>query len=431
MVREIKDRAKDRAKGRSIMPRVILTRYLYALDEVMHSLLHALLTKTSMDECAFWLGEIYYTGYKEQLWSFIWCVYYDFYAITFPKYEKKITKLYQGWLKEPTIISLLACIQLFYYSSATVDVFYLRMMKANVPTKVYVGRLPGWVKKLNLTKTERNLVRSIHDGNLVNVAYHVRYFRDSPILAYTAMKTYFRTICNLSLNDASLEDLPYKNKYHIVLATICYLLREEKDIRKKIVCLKLDVNKYQQQYMHSNVAVCPLYKTLPQRRVYSISSDIGSFMLARFTLPVMNDGKALTPSTILWDHWEYFAYRAPYWKARFDQYQIIVNHENYEIVFKDVEEEEAFYEKWYYEPDEQKKEVQQCSLIDIHPDNLIAWIELWACSNMGIGRYEKLKSQLSCRQPYLLWYDEILEETAIKNKVANILIKTNIEKNLD
>jgi hypothetical protein len=154
-------------------------------------------------------------------------------------------------------------------------------------------------------------------------------------------------------------------------------------------------------------------------------------MLARFTLPVMNDGKALTPSTILWDHWEYFAYRAPYWKARFDQYQIIVNHENYEIVFKDVEEEEAFYEKWYYEPDEQKKEVQQCSLIDIHPDNLIAWIELWACSNMGIGRYEKLKSQLSCRQPYLLWYDEILEETAIKNKVANILIKTNIEKNLD
>ncbi len=111
------------------------------------------------------------------------------------------------------------------------------------------------------------------------------------------------------MSDASLKDLPYENKYHIVLATICYLLRNEKDIRKKIVCLKLDVNKYQQMYLQSNVAVCPLYKTLPQRRAYTISSNIGGFKLARFMLPVMADGKALTPSTILWDHWEYFAYR--------------------------------------------------------------------------------------------------------------------------
>ena len=431
MVREIKDKSKDRSKDISIMTKVILTRYLYVLDEVMHSLLHALLTKTSMEECAFWLGEIYYSGYKKQLWTFIWCIYYDFYAITFPKYEKKMTKLYQGWLNKPTIISLLACIQLFYYSSATVDVFCLRMMKANVPTKVYVGRLPGWVKKLNLTKTERNLVRSVHDGNLSNIAYHMRYFQDSPLLAYTAIKTYFRTICNLRLSDASLKDLPYENKYHIVLATICYLLRDEKDIRKKIVCLKLDMNKYQQMYLQSNVTVCPLYKTLLQRRTYTISSNIGGFELARFMLPVMADGKALTPSTILWDHWEYFAYRTPCWKARFDQYQIVVNHENYEIVFKDVEEEEAFYEKWYYEPDEQKKEVQQCSLIDIQPVDLITWMGLWAPLEKGTEQYEKLKSQLYCRKPYISWDETRQVETATKNKVENISIKINTEKNSD
>lgn len=401
------------------------------LDEVIHSLLHALLTKTSMDECAFWLGEIYDSGYKEQLWSFIWCIYYDFYAIVFPKYEKKITKLYQGWLKKPTIISLLACIQLFYYSSATADVFCLRMMRASVPTKIYVGRLPGWVKKLNLTKTERNLVRSIHDGNLANIAYHVGYFRDSPMLAYAAITTYFRNIRGLSLNDASLKDSPYKNKYHIVLATICYLLREEKDIRKKIVGLKLDVDKYQQLYLQSNVAVCPLYKTLPRQRVYAISSNIGGFMLARFTLPVTSSGKPFTPSTILWYHWEYFAYRAPCWKARFDPYQITVNHENHTIVFKDVEEEEAFYEKWYYEPDEQKKEVQQCSLIDIQPVDLITWMELWVPSDMAVEYTEKLKSQIFYRQPYISWDEKTLEETVTKNKAENILIKTNTEKNSD
>lgn len=405
------------------MTQVILTRYLYILDEVMHSLLHTLLTKTSMDECAFWLGEIYYSGYEKQLWSFIWCVYYDFYAIAYPKYEKKMTKLYHDWLKQPTIISLLTCIQLFYYSSAVADVFCLRMMKANVPTKIYVGRLPGWVKKLKVTKTERNLVRSIHDGNLQNIAYHMRYFQHTPMLAYNAIKIYFRKICNLSLNDASLMDIPYKNKYHIVLATVCYLLQDEKHIRKNIVRLKLDIHKYQQLYLASNQTVCPLYKTLPQQRAYTISSDIGGFELARFMLPA--DG--MTPSTILWHHWEYFAYRAPCWKSRFDKYQIVVNHENYTIVFKDVEEEEAFYQKWYYEPDEQKKEVQQCSLIDICPQDLHKWIESWI-SNQS---YEKLKSLVYDRKPYISWYEKTPVETAIKNKAANILIKTNTKKSYD
>ena len=70
---------------------VKLTRYLYFLDECLYSLMFCLIRaqKSSFDEVMFWAGEIYYSGNQEELWVHIWKMYYDFYAVTYPKYEKK------------------------------------------------------------------------------------------------------------------------------------------------------------------------------------------------------------------------------------------------------------------------------------------------------------------------------------------------------
>ena len=72
-----------------------LTRYLYFLDECLYSLMFSLIRaqKSSLNEVIFWAGEIYYSGFKDVLWEHIWKIYYDFYAIKYPKYEKKINKL--------------------------------------------------------------------------------------------------------------------------------------------------------------------------------------------------------------------------------------------------------------------------------------------------------------------------------------------------
>ena len=59
-----------------------LTRYLYFLDECLYSLMFSLIRahKSSLNEVIFWTGEIYYSGFKEELWEHIWKMYYDFYA---------------------------------------------------------------------------------------------------------------------------------------------------------------------------------------------------------------------------------------------------------------------------------------------------------------------------------------------------------------
>ena len=113
---------------------VILTRYLYFLDECFYSLLFALINKTSMEEVMFWTGEIYYSGFEEKLWFHIWKIYYDFYAIKYPKFEKKINKLAKGWEINPSIENIQNVLNFLYYSKTDYTVFMMRMMNINSPT---------------------------------------------------------------------------------------------------------------------------------------------------------------------------------------------------------------------------------------------------------------------------------------------------------
>ena len=47
------------------MAKLILTRYLYIFDEVGLSFIICLLKKHSLDECYFWISELYLSGFKD------------------------------------------------------------------------------------------------------------------------------------------------------------------------------------------------------------------------------------------------------------------------------------------------------------------------------------------------------------------------------
>jgi hypothetical protein len=64
------------------------------------------------------------------------------------------------------------------------------------------------------------------------------------------------------------------------------------------------------------------------------------------------------------------------WKKRFDKYNIQINDELKKIEFDNVDEEEEFYEQWYYEPDEQSKEVQDRIISKIPSISILDWLKL-------------------------------------------------------
>ena len=101
----------------------ILTRYLYFLDETIYSLQESILKGESFNECVYWCGEIYYSGHDNILWNFIFAFYYNFCAITHPKYEKKLTKLHSDFKNEKCISKILAAITLLFYTKKNYRVF--------------------------------------------------------------------------------------------------------------------------------------------------------------------------------------------------------------------------------------------------------------------------------------------------------------------
>ena len=69
---------------------IVFTRYLYLKDEVTISLLVNILQKN--DDAIFWAYELYYSGFKHELFDFIWKIYYDFFATLNPDFGAYLFK---------------------------------------------------------------------------------------------------------------------------------------------------------------------------------------------------------------------------------------------------------------------------------------------------------------------------------------------------
>jgi len=347
---------------------VILTRYLYFLDECFYSLLFALINKTSMKEVMFWTGEIYYSGFEEKLWFHIWKIYYDFYAIKYPKFEKKINKLAKGWEINPSIENIQNVLNFLYYSKTDYTVFMMRMMNIKTPTCKYPGKLPTWLKKLELNKTERKLIRSIHDDKKTNILFYLNDFKDSPERCYEIIKLYYNTIHNYELKNIDLNSIYYTDKMHVILALICHLALPQNKIQHKLVSKKFDKKYVQQQIDFNEQEIVPLYKTLVHKRCYEVSPLIGIFSLMRYKC------QDIDFKDILRLHWDYFAYNAPIWKNRVDKCNGRSEDVDHSLKFKTLDDFEDFYENFNYEPDEQSKEVQDKSIGAIDEANGKEWL---------------------------------------------------------
>jgi hypothetical protein len=342
-----------------------LTRYLYFRDECFYSLVFSLIKKNSFEEVVFWAGEIYYSGFHELLWEHIWKMYYDFYAIKYPKYEKKINRLSKEVSKEAEFKNIVYILNLFYYSKPLVTVFAFRIANPQSPTHVYMGRTPKWLKKLDLEKSERRLIRSIHHGRKVNVAFYLNQEPDTQ-KSYNAIKKYF-TYKGFTLKSKSLDKINYKNKSHILLALVCHMSLDASDVETRAIYKKLDESLLAKQ-THINDCVEPLFKTLDEKRLYQISPLIGAFKLERFGI------EKLDYKDILRRHWDYFAYNTPLWKERIDNCNGTLDKDKFELIFKNDNDNDEFYEKYNYEPDEQSQETQEKSICKINKEDGMRWL---------------------------------------------------------
>ena len=246
--------------GEYIPNEVAFTRYLYPKHYVKQSLMMALLDH-NYDETMYWTYELYFSGFEDETYDFVFKLYNDIYRYDNPKF-----------------------------------IIFMQM------TRIY------WYK---------NTLQYWLIGTIAATLCFRNYRLDKFI------ENYFNTRC--------IHDVKPKKRTLIIRI-------DEQNVRE------YKINRY----------VNPPRKYLPLVCKYGVRSNVCRLF--------MNDTSDLKEKWYY--NWEYYACSSPLWRERLDDFNGRVNMETEKIEFENEELEEAFYERWNLEPDEQSLDTQHLILGD-------------------------------------------------------------------
>lgn len=352
------------------MSKVILTRYLYIFDEVILAFIESILKKTSLNECYFWISELYLSGFYKQCWELLWFIYFDFYFISNPYF----TSFLQKKNKENSFNDILTVVKNLFKLTPSSQVFITRQYNSQIKKIDYIfrGKKPNWLKSLNPSKFH-GLFRFL-DKKLYHYAVSSLPDQVDDSL-WNCINSYY----NIDLNHTSilqeLYNCPYENPIHKIWSIICLLeFNKEFIFKKKKMYISISNSEFEEI---NNIHKDPIplskynnpqvYKTLSFKRLFSIPKTVSAFYLTREHVENINE--------LIWQHWEYYAYLCPIWKERFDKYKINIDHDKQKIEFEDDDEMEDFYSQWGFEPDEQSSETINKRMYKLEETNWKNWHE--------------------------------------------------------
>lgn len=347
--------------------KLVFTRYLYNKDEVELTLLECILKNKDFKETIFWVTELYESNDIEELWQFIYKVYYDFYYINYLTFQKKIDRYYQKSKKNPKIQYILFVIYNLSRASNKIDynIFLSRTY--------FSSRLTYIIKNIDLTQCKG-------ENQYEKLIYFAMKTKNNPYISYYLKKsikkdnieTFLTDNFNVSINTSE----HYKDKFHKMLCNCLYFPKvETKFIFKKVP------ERYYNDVSNKNISI-DHWKILKVKRLYSISKHLGCFDLVRSNYVLNRE---------FWYNWEFHAYKSKIWKKRFDKFKIKIEPNKKQIEFLDDDEMEEFYSKYGYEPDEQSKQVQEKSTQHISSITFDEWCGFISNINKNYKIEKKLK----------------------------------------
>tara|TARA_B100000073_G_scaffold267601_1_gene227193 strand:+ start:2341 stop:3645 length:1305 start_codon:yes stop_codon:yes gene_type:complete len=411
------------------------TRYLYNQDEVKLTLLENLLNQKNLKECYFWIYEYYKSGYVKETFDFILKIYYDFYALKNPKFEKKIIKYYNNFANNNNIKYILVTIKNLFkfekdYTIFLLRTYYSRNLLCLLNSINFVSddfeisnkkqqKLANAICQKNKEAIAYYLKKSINDDNLIKLISKIlknkiiindnydKYHQLLFIIINSFKIQSKKKVFYLKVKDKEIESVLLSNSKSYYENTfvlkdknyisewmkkapigfekifpnpkkqIEFVMKQKyKDIEQALGNLWKDKDKVKGKEYDALIFFGSIlddilikietpYKIFQNKRLYSISDNIGCFELERNKCDINN---------IFWNHWEYFAYKTPIWKERFDKYNININDKQQIIEFKNDKELEEFYENYGYETDEQSINIQEKSIKKLKSITISDWL---------------------------------------------------------
>ena len=284
----------------------VLTRYLYIHDEVVLALLTALLSKRNLNECYFWLFELYFSEVGADLFPLLKQFYQEFYEERQPAFAHYLLKKENAW-KEATMLVLM--------EQTTID---------------------GQQSPLSL---------AAHAALLQPAACVVRnLFRCTASPSVFLHRQFGMGLSNGMGMGMGLPNGLGTGNFLPISADISALLAADFE---PVPCVN---------------------DTLYRKRLYAIPPSIAAFQLERWQLYAMGD-VYLDFLEENWYHWEYYAMRSPVWLQRLQQHGGMLNHAQRKIVFTSDDWQETFYGLYAYDFDELGQETFALSHGELLPSH--------------------------------------------------------------
>jgi hypothetical protein len=352
---------------------LVFTRYLYIKDEVKTALLISILNKS--DDAIFWAYELYYSGFKNELYAFIWQIYYDFFATLNPSFavylSKKLDKKLSNKedLIEDRLIS--SIIQNLLIRSYNTDVFLLRTI-----SEVFISE--------EAKEEEESVEDMLETKNYRKLASYILLNKTDLELEETYKKVlnYFKltnqkrpTISNATRNTSVSKQI-------ILLAYIMSLFNTEAQnlVKKKNFYVRVDPEEVVQYETIEATDLLKPYRILAQACSRKIQHDFAKLFqgFRNSEKEKYNEWTNRAAVEKYSDNWLYHAAFSPEWFARIRSYNGYVDYHNQQVKFVSEEWEEAFYSKFNYDPDEQPLFVKENALKLIKSDNTSTWQQFFA-----------------------------------------------------
>ena len=159
------------------------------------------------------------------------------------------------------------------------------------------------------------------------------------------------------------NDVINVNKNVVLLAKIMHLFSKQNGVKMgRSIYINVEPEEI---IMYETIVGLKNYKILEKACVCGIDDFkyLSLFKLRRNKCTNNNSIKEM-----YWNHWEYYASFSPVWLERINRFNGQINHVTRKVVFIEEPDDDLmqeFYELYGYEPDEQKTETQNKSVIDI------------------------------------------------------------------
>ena len=287
--------------------RCALTNLLYFKDEVEAALIIALLNKNEA-AAIFWAYELHYSGFNDELFSLLEKIYYYFFATLNPNFKSFLNRKL-GSRESQDINNIVTNLLIRPYN---LDIFLLvqTCKSVKIPTDF--------------------------DGDFAPLIAAKKYATVAKYLLHTCSESEF-----VKMAEGTGSRLEY--------------LAQLMEPNTRIVTKNGHKLYLESEYIAPEIGDDPvLYKILETHCKYGVND---SGVLSAFQMERPKEHKKVQE---LWRfNWLYYACRSQVWLERVESYNGVLDNEKKSVVFENEDQEEAFYNQFNLEPDEQKRETQE------------------------------------------------------------------------